>query len=92
MPPKPKYTRAEIADATFDLVRTQGIEALSARELAKQIGTSTRPIFTAFKDMDDLKGEIHHMAGGMLGVMFFGMMGLIKSGKLHEPTPVPYAC
>ena len=21
----------------------------------------------AFKDMDDLKGEIHHMAGGMLG-------------------------
>lgn len=62
MPPKPKYTRDQIANAAFELVRESGIQALTARELGRAIGTSSSPIFTFFKDMDELKGEVFLLA------------------------------
>ena len=58
MPPTPKYTRDEIINAAYNLVRDNGLTALTARDLAKKLGTSPRPIFTAFKNMDDLKNEV----------------------------------
>lgn len=62
MPPKPKYTREEIIDAAFELVRENGIESLAARELGKRMGTSSSPIFTAFKNMEELQQEIRAKA------------------------------
>ncbi len=58
MPPKPKYTKEEIVDAAIELVRSQGVEALTARELGQFLGTSSRPIFTAFENMVDLKNNV----------------------------------
>lgn len=58
MPPKPKYTKEEIVSAAFSLVREKGEEALTARELAQRLCTSPRPIFTAFENMDALRGEV----------------------------------
>ena len=58
MPPKPKYTREEILDAAFEMVRENGIESLVARELGKRMGTSSSPIFTAFKNMEELQTEV----------------------------------
>ena len=58
LPPTPKYTRDEIINAAYNLVRDNGLTALTARDLAKKLGTSPRPIFTAFKNMDDLKNEV----------------------------------
>lgn len=58
MPPKPKYTREEIIDAAFEMVRENGIESLVARELGKRMGTSSSPIFTAFKNMEELQTEV----------------------------------
>lgn len=62
MPPKPKYTREEIIDAAFELVRENGIESLAARELGKRMGTSSSPIFTAFKNMEELQQEVRTKA------------------------------
>ena len=62
MPPKPKYTREEIIDAAFGLVRENGIESLAARELGKRMGTSSSPIFTAFKNMEELQQEVRTKA------------------------------
>lgn len=62
MPPKPKYTREEIIDAAFELVRENGIESLAARELGKRMGTSSSPIFTAFKNMEELQQEVRAKA------------------------------
>ncbi|MBO4987454.1 MAG: TetR/AcrR family transcriptional regulator, partial [Lachnospiraceae bacterium] len=62
MPPKPKYTREEIIDVAFELVRENGIEALVARELGKRMGTSSSPIFTAFKNMEELQQEVRAKA------------------------------
>lgn len=44
MPPKAKYTRDEIIAIAYELVREQGVEALTAREVAKRLGTSPSPI------------------------------------------------
>ena len=62
MPPKPKYTKEEITDSAFELVRTDGPDALTAREVGKRLGVSSSPIFTFFKDMDELKAEVVNRA------------------------------
>ena len=62
MPPKVKYTREEIIEAAFQMAKEQGIEAVVARELAKKLGTSSSPIFTAFQNMEELQQEIRGRA------------------------------
>lgn len=58
MPPSPKYTREEIVNAATELVRERGYSALTARDLGARLGTSSRPIFTAFENMEELKAEV----------------------------------
>ena len=55
MPPKPKFTKEEVAAAALALVKECGVSALTARELGKRLGTSASPIFTVFKSMDEVK-------------------------------------
>ncbi len=62
MPPKVKYTREEILEAAFSMARENGIESVVARELGKRLGTSSSPIFTAFKNMEELWDEIRKLA------------------------------
>ncbi|MBQ8597301.1 MAG: TetR/AcrR family transcriptional regulator [Lachnospiraceae bacterium] len=62
MPPKAKYTREEIIDAAFQMTRESGIESVVARELGKRLGTSSSPIFTAFKNMEELYTEVRKVA------------------------------
>ena len=58
MPPKAKYTKEQIADVAFELVRTEGEDVLTARNLAARLGTSTAPIFTAFEKIEDIQREV----------------------------------
>lgn len=62
MPPKAKYTREEIVEAALKIVAEKGTDALTARELGAAIGTSTRPIFTAFRNMEDVLDEVKKAA------------------------------
>lgn len=62
MPPKAKYTKEQIADAAYELVRKRGEDALTARNLASELGTSTAPIFTAFENTDELFFEVVNRA------------------------------
>lgn len=57
MPPKCKFTKAEIIQATLNIVREEGIDAITARGLAARLGTSTRPIFTFYENMEDLRQD-----------------------------------
>ena len=54
MPPKPQFTRQQIIDAAFDIARIDGLQGLSARELADRLGCSTSPIYTYFQNMQEL--------------------------------------
>ncbi len=58
MPPKAKFTREEIISAALELTREQGIGAVTARELGSRLNSSARPIFTVFKNMDEVNAEI----------------------------------
>ena len=62
MPPKAKYTREEIINRAFEMARKKGIDAVVARELGKELGTSSSPIFTAFKNMEELQKEVRKVA------------------------------
>ncbi len=62
MPPKAKYTREEIIEAALALAADKGIGALTARELGAALGTSTRPIFTAFENMEEVLHEVRKAA------------------------------
>ena len=62
MPPKPKFTRQEIAAAALDMIKTGGVEALTARNLGSRLGSSARPIFTLFKNMEEVKQAARDLA------------------------------
>lgn len=62
VPPKPKFTKEEFVNAALELVGERGIEALTARELGERLGSSSRPIFTAFKNMEELTEEVRMAA------------------------------
>lgn len=81
MPPKAKYTREEIAASALDLVREKGIEALTARELGNRLGCSSRPVFTAFQNMEELKQEVMKAAGEMMSSYFQASKDFIPEFK-----------
>lgn len=61
MPPKPKFTKDEIALAALDIVKKDGVSALTARELGKRLGSSSCPVFTVFKNMEEVKGAAREL-------------------------------
>ncbi len=58
MPPKAKFTKEEIIKAAFHIVRTDGLEALTSRALGNRLGSSARPIFTVFQNMDEVQQAV----------------------------------
>lgn len=62
MPPKPRFTKEEIAAAALTLIKEKGVSALTARELGNRLGTSARPIFTVFRSMDEVKWAARALA------------------------------
>lgn len=58
MPPKAKFTREEIVKVGLEIVKTEGLEALTSRELGLRLGSSARPIFTVFKNMEEVQQEV----------------------------------
>lgn len=62
MPPKPKFTKEEIVAAAVEVVSKKGVEGLTARELGEALGSSARPIFTVFKNMEELQEEVRKAA------------------------------
>lgn len=67
MPPKPKFTKEEMVAASISLIEKRGASALTARELGKELGSSSCPIFTVFEDMDDLRRAVMQKAKDIFG-------------------------
>ncbi|MBQ3383727.1 MAG: TetR/AcrR family transcriptional regulator [Lachnospiraceae bacterium] len=62
MPKKPTTTREEMIDGAFELVRTEGHQALTVRSLAAKLGCSTQPIMYQFPNIDELKDLVYEKA------------------------------
>lgn len=58
MPPTVRFTRDAVLHAACQLMRREGMEALNARAIAKELGGSTKPIFRLFTNMEDLHREL----------------------------------
>lgn len=65
MPPKFKFTRDEIIKAALDLTRENGISAVTARGLAAKLGSSSKPIFGLFQNMDEVHQEVLNAANNL---------------------------
>lgn len=62
MPPKPKFTKEEIVEAALRLVSREGLGALTTRNLGTELGSSARPIFTVFRNMEQVQQEVRRAA------------------------------
>ena len=62
MPRKSQYSKEEIAQYGLKIVETKGMESLTARELAKSLGTTVAPIFVHYPSMNELKQDVRMLA------------------------------
>jgi AcrR family transcriptional regulator len=60
------FSREEIVDAAFDLVRKQGWQGFSVQAVAKAIGGSTMPIYSHFANARNLEDEVAWRALSLL--------------------------
>ncbi len=58
MPPKQKFNPEDVIEAAFQVVRRQGWEGFSARTIATELGSSTRPIYDYFNSMENIENEV----------------------------------
>lgn len=79
MAPRNKFTREEMIAAAVRVAREKGIDALTAKALAAELGVSTQPVFTCFHTIDEAKQEVYAEAEKMYD-------SYVQEG-LSEPIP-----
>jgi AcrR family transcriptional regulator len=52
------FSRDQIIDAAFELIRERGWQEVSTRAIAKKMGCSTMPIYSHMRSVRDLKEEL----------------------------------
>lgn len=67
MPPKAKFTKEQIIEAALNLIRTEGMDHLTARALGKTLGSSACPIFTVFENMEEVQAAVKIAARDLYG-------------------------
>lgn len=58
MPPRVIFNKSQIVDSSLRIVKEKGLKQLSAREVAKELVSSTRPVYEHFQSMDELKKTV----------------------------------
>lgn len=59
MPTKIRISKDMILDAAFEIVRQDGMEKLSNRELVKKLKCSIRPIYYQFENVEEMQKELY---------------------------------
>lgn len=62
MPPKAKFSKEEIVEAALEIVREEGFDALTSRTLGTKLGSSARPVFTVFRNMEEVQQAVKDAA------------------------------
>ena len=62
MPPKCKFTREEIIQSALEMARSEGVSAITARALGAKLGSSSKPIFSVFENMEEVQAEVQKAA------------------------------
>ena len=62
MPPKAKVTREMIVDAAFEILRSEGEQAVNVRTVSQALNCSTQPVMYHFKTIGALKRALYEKA------------------------------
>ena len=62
MPPRPQVTKEQLIEAALNIAREKGFEKVTAREVGKSLGMSSRPVFTYYSGMQELKADVYKAA------------------------------
>ncbi|MBU9711348.1 TetR/AcrR family transcriptional regulator [Evansella tamaricis] len=58
MAPKNKFTKEQIIDCAFDIAKVNGINSITIRKVAENLGSSIAPIYVNFNNVEELKREV----------------------------------
>jgi len=58
MPPKSNYSKEDILNSCINLIRKKGEKYLTARNIAKELGGSTQPIYSKYANIEALVSEV----------------------------------
>lgn len=58
MPPKNKFTKEQIIEIAFEIAKEEGIDSITIRKIADNLGSSIAPIYVNFKDVEELKEAV----------------------------------
>lgn len=58
MPRKNMFTREEIVRAALELTRERGASAVTARALGEKLGASSKPVFSVFRNMEEVQDAV----------------------------------
>jgi AcrR family transcriptional regulator len=56
------FTREMIVEAAYQLTREQGWSSVTARTIAEKLGSSTMPLYSTLKSMDEIEKEVRARA------------------------------
>lgn len=80
MPKQVSITKEMVDRTAFELVRSKGMEALTARNIAEQAGCSTQPIYKIYRNLEELKDHVVEMATEHAENIIFH----------YDKTPIPF--
>jgi len=58
MAPRKKFTKEDIISAAFNIAKDEGLDAITIRKVAEQLGSSIAPIYVNFNDVEELIQEV----------------------------------
>lgn len=68
MPPKVKFEKESILNAAYEVVRQNGWEGLSSRSIARELNSSTGPIYSQLKSMKNIEDKVLRKAWDLFEV------------------------
>ena len=60
------FTKEMIVDAAFTLTRTEGWGTVTARTIARKLGSSTMPIYSSLKSMEEIETKVRARAEALM--------------------------
>ncbi len=58
MPPKKRFEQETVIEAAFQVLRKDGFQAVTARGVAAELGSSTTPIYWVLESMNKLEESL----------------------------------
>ena len=79
MPPTINFTQDTILNEAFEIIRKEGLQALTARKIAQNLNCSTQPVYSAFGSMQELQEAVLQKAKA------YAMMYLLQGQQDIDP-------